>query len=140
MKLIQLANSTAQSVLTNEPINLGVIDRRVECNCNVFDTTNTTITLNKSGFYLVSVDANVTASADGNVGIQLYDSMTPIATAVATNVATSGDIYNLSFSKIIRVLPNTCLVGTNAPKILSVYNTGITSTINTINISVIKVN
>ena len=140
MKLIQLANSISQSVLTNIPINLGVIDRRVECNCNVFDTTDTTLTLNKSGFYLVNVTANVTASADGNVGITLYDGLNAIATASATETATSGDIYNLSFSKIIRVLPNTCLVGTNSPKILSVYNTGVTSTINTINISVIKVN
>lgn len=141
MKLIQMANSVSTTVASGAPINLGVIDRRATCgDCNPFNTTNTTITLTKPGYYLVSVDVNIIAGAAGNVSIQLYDGSTPIVTASASNIALENSIYNLSFSKIIRVLPNCNAIQTNAPKVLSVYNVGVEGTIASSNISIIKIN
>ena len=141
MKLIQLANSVSTVTASNTPINLGVVDRKVICNdIPEFTTTNTTITLNKPGYYLVAVDANIIASEAGNLAIQLYDGSLPIATASASQVALENSIYHLSFNKIIRVLPNCCSVVTNAPKTLSVYNAGVAGTVSTINISIIKIN
>lgn len=141
MKLIQMANGVSTAVASGAPINLGVIDRRATCgDCNSFSTTSTNITLNKPGYYLVSVDVNIIAGAAGNVSIQLYDGSTPIVTASASNIALENSIYNLSFSKIIRVLPNCNAVQTNAPKVLSVYNVGVEGTIASSNISIIKIN
>lgn len=141
MKLIQMANGVSTPVASGTPINLGVIDRRTTCgDCNPFNTTSTSITLNKPGYYLVSVDVNIIAGAAGNVSIQLYDESTPIVTASASNIALENSIYNLSFSKIIRVLPNCNAIQTNAPKVLSVYNVGVEGTIASSNISIIKIN
>ena len=141
MKLIQMANGVSTTIASGSPINLGVIDRRATCgDCNPFSTTSTSITLNKPGYYLVSVDVNIIASAAGNVAIQLYDGSAPIVTASASNVALENSIYNLSFSKIIRVLPNCNTVQTNVPKVLSVYNVGVAGTIVSSNISIIKIN
>lgn len=141
MKLIQMANGVSTPAASGEPINLGVIDRRTTCgDCNPFSTTSTSITLNKPGYYLVSVDVNIIAGAAGNVSIQLYDGSTPIVTASASNIALENSIYNLSFSKIIRVLPNCNAIQTNAPKVLSVYNVGVEGTIASSNISIIKIN
>lgn len=139
MKLIQMANNTANVVLTGVRINLGVVDRRIECKCDTFDNTDTTITINQAGYYEVNVTANVVPSVAGLVSVQLYDGLTPIATAIATDTAVGGDTYNLSFSKIIRVLPNCCGVPNNIPKTLSVINAGVTTSISTINTSVKKV-
>lgn len=140
MKLIQMANSVATLTNSNTPINLGSVDRREVCgDLNAFTTTTNTISINRSGYYLVSVDVNLTAGAVGVAEITLYDGTTPISTAIATTTAANGDVYNLSFSKVIRVSPNTCSVLTNIPKILSIYNTGVNATIDTINISVVKV-
>lgn len=141
MKLIQMANGVSTAVASGAPINLGVTDRRAICgDCNPFSTTSTSITLNKPGYYLVSVDVNIIAGAAGNVSIQLYDGSTPIVTASASNIALENSIYNLSFSKIIRVLPNCNAIQTNAPKVLSVYNVGVEGTIASSNISIIKIN
>lgn len=141
MKLIQMANGVYTAVASGSPINLGVTDRRATCgDCNSFSTTSTSITLNKPGYYLVSVDVNIIAGAAGNVSIQLYDGSTPIVTASASNIALENSIYNLSFSKIIRVLPNCNAIQTNAPKVLSVYNVGVEGTIASSNISIIKIN
>lgn len=141
MKLIQMANGVSTAVASGAPINLGVIDRRATCgDCNPFNTTSTSITLNKPGYYLVSVDVNIIAGAAGNVSIQLYDGSTPIVTASASNIALENSIYNLSFSKIIRVQPNCNAIQTNAPKVLSVYNVGVEGTIASSNISIIKIN
>ena len=141
MKLIQLSNSVSTLTASATQINLGVVDRRVTCNDTPeFTTTNTTITLNKPGYYLVNVDANIIASIDGNLAIQLYDGSTPIATASASQVALANSVYHLSFSKIIRVLPNCCSVTDNVPKTLSVYNVGVAGTISTINISITRIN
>ena len=105
-----------------------------------FNTTDKSTAINKPGYYLVSVDVNIIASIAGNVAVQLYDGATPIVTASASNVALANSIYNLSFSKIVRVLPNCNAVQTNAPKVLSVYNVGVAGTIASSNISIIKIN
>lgn len=141
MKLIQMANGVSTAIASGSPINLGVIDRKATCGeCDPFNTTDTSIAINKPGYYLVSVDVNIIANIAGNVAIQLYDGSTPIVTASASNVALANSIYNLSFSKIVRVLPNCNAVQTNAPKVLSVYNVGVAGTIASSNISIIKIN
>ena len=139
MKLIQMAYNTANVVLTDVRINLGVVDRKVNGDCNTFTNTDTTISINQAGYYEVNVTANLVPSVAGLVSIQLYDGLTPIATAIATDTAVGGDTYNLSFSKIIRVLPNCCGVPNNNPKTLSVVNAGVTTSVSTINTSIKKI-
>lgn len=141
MKLIQMANSTATAVASGEKVPLGVIDRREVCgDIDVFTTTDTTISLNRAGYYLVNVTATFVAGVAGTASIQLYEGDTPNATAIASATATANDSYNLSFSKVIRVFPNCCANTTNLPKVLSVYNVGVAGSMARFNISVVKVN
>lgn len=141
MKLIQMANSVPTLIASGETINLGSVDRKATSgDCNAFTTANNSITINRPGYYLVNADVNIISSIAGNVAIQLYDGSTPITTASASQVALANSIYHLSFSKIVRVLPNCNAVITNTPKVLSVYNVGVAGTISTINISVTKIN
>ena len=139
MKLIQMANSIANPVVASDRINFGLVDRRINGNCNTFTNTDTTISINQSGYYEVNVSANFVPSAAGLVSIELYEGTTPIPTAIASTTGVIGDTYNLNFSKIIRVLPNCCGVVTNIPTVLSVVNTGVAGSVSTFNISVKKV-
>lgn len=139
MKLIQMSNNVLTAVVVGARINLGVVDRKINGDCNAFTNTDTTISINQSGYYEVNVTANVVPTAAGVYTIQLYDGLTAIDTALASVTAAANDTYNLSFSKIIRVLPNCCSVTTNVPKVLSVVSGGVAANIDTINISVKKV-
>ena len=63
MKLIQMTNGVSTAVASGSPINLGAIDRKATCGeCDPFNTTDTSISINKSGYYLVSVDVNIIAN------------------------------------------------------------------------------
>lgn len=141
MKLIQMSNAVSTAVASGVIINLGAVTRKeVLGDCNIFTNTDTSININRPGYYLVIVDANIISGADGNLSIQLYDDSNPVATALATVTSVSNSAYNLNLSKIIRVLPNCCSNVTNTPKVISVHNTGVVGTVSTINISVIKIN
>lgn len=139
MKLIQMANNIADAVITGERITFGVVDRKINGDCNTFTNTDTTISINQAGYYEVNVTSNIVPSVAGLVSIELYEGTTPITTAIATTTGVIGDTYNLSFSKIIRVLPNCCGIVTNIPVVLSVVNVGVAGSVSTFNISVKKV-
>ena len=141
MRLIQTANSKLQKVTKDNLVNLGTIDRKVICgDANAFCFNNEdTISINRIGYYKIDVTANVSAIADGDLGITLKQNETLSDTALAVTNATAGNNYNLNFSKIIRVFPNTCCAKVNVPTRISIENNGVNIKVNTINVSIVKV-
>lgn len=141
MKLNQMSNSTPVAIATNSAIPLGTIDRRdTNGDCNVYSTNANSITINKPGYYLVTVNANIVSTAAGNLSIGLFENSILTPTASASIVSLANSIYSLGFSKIIRVLPNCQSITTNIPKTITVNNIGVAGTLQAINVSVIKIN
>lgn len=125
MRLVQTLNTTSQVVAANDTYNLGIIDRaeNVNCACPWYTFNGTSLTINKPGYYDVSVTVNGTGTA-GIVGAQLYVNGIASPGAIAeTTVAAVGDSVNLSFDKVIRVY-NQCCGGSGGPLTLTVVNTG----------------
>lgn len=100
------------------------------------------VALQGTGYYLITVNAdaaNTTATA-GNITLQLYTNGVAYAGAEATQTSESTtDIAHLSFTTLVRVLPNCCAITNNNPLTLTVVNTGIAATVSNAAITVVKV-
>lgn len=66
------------------------------------------------GLYLVTLNANVTPTAAGDIGLRLVRNGVAVPGAEATVTAATGDTYNISFATLIRVLPSCCVINNNA--------------------------
>ena len=139
MKLIQIANEQEQAVQCSDLLDLGVVDRKIVCNdLNAFEFTGKKLIINRPGYYLVKFNGNYTATGSNNVTNKLLLNDKHILTAASGHTANEGDIFDLHFSKIIRVFSNNSTQG-NMPAILSIENSGADATLNILNFSVIKV-
>lgn len=97
------------------------------------------IALNKSGIYMVSVDAAGTPSTAGVMSIQLSKDgvLQPQAQSAVTGTTT--DVDNMSFVTLVQVKQdNTCSCCTS-PTVVRVVNTGVPATYNIANICVTKI-
>ena len=112
------------------------------CNCVSHAAGTGSVALQGTGYYLITVNAdaaNTTATA-GNITLQLYTNGVAYAGAEATQTSESTtDIAHLSFTTLIRVLPNCCVITNNNPLALTVVNTGIAATVSNAAITVVKV-
>ena len=140
MKLLNLVNSTNQSVLAGGTVNLGSVIHRV-CNGTFNFTNSNTIALNNQGWYKVHVTINATGTAVGVNTFQLYQNGAAVSGALASHtIAAIDDVRNFSFETIIRVLPS-CSCQCNTPVNLTILNNGDnTITVNNITVDVVKVN
>lgn len=118
MKLIELTNTTAQTVATNSPLVLGSISRRVGYFTD-YSAPATTITLRECGYYQVILKVNAEATvATQPMEITVFLDGTEVPETLATHVGTAiGDIETLNTNKIFRVFA--CSDAT-----ISVVNTG----------------
>lgn len=135
MKLIEITNTTTQTIVPNSPLVLGNISRRVGCFTD-YSAPATTITLRESGYYQVILKVNATATAAAQaMEITLFLDGTEVPESLATSVGTAiGDVETLNSNKIFRVFA--CSDAT-----LSVVNTGDTDTAySDIVLDVLKVN
>lgn len=134
---IELANATVTSAATNDIVNLGNIVRKHCCLCNnvpTFSYNNlNAISLNQPGYYLVTVNATFTGDA-GNATLTLNSNgiNIPYAGASETITTANTEYRSISFTTAVRVLPN-------APIILTVKNNGVTLSVNTINVDIVKI-
>ena len=97
------------------------------------------IALNKSGIYMVSVDAAGTPTTAGVMSIQLSKDgvLQPQAQSAVTGTTT--DVDNMSFVTLVQVKQdNTCSCCTS-PTVVRVVNTGVPATYNIANICVTKI-
>lgn len=97
------------------------------------------ITLNKSGVYMISVDAAGTPTTAGVMSIQLSKDgvLQPQAQSAVTGATT--DISNVSFVTLVQVKQdNTCSCCTS-PTVVRIVNTGVPATYSIANICVTKI-
>ena len=98
-----------------------------------------TIELNKSGIYMVSVDASITPAAAGDVSIQLAKNgildqgAYSIATGAADNTVTLG------FSSLVQVKENNTCCCNTSPTTLQLINTGQAGTFPIVKMVVTKI-
>lgn len=133
-------SNTDQTVAVNGVVALG--NNGVStCGC-IYHTAGTgSVSLQRAGYYRITVNAdaaNTTATA-GNITLQLYSNGTAYAGAEATQTSESTtDVANLSFTALIRVLPNCCAIDNNLPTTLTLVNTGIAATISNVAMTVVR--
>lgn len=114
MLLIGIRNNTAQTVVAGGLINLGTTKRRY-CKkfdgIKTFDFNGTSLSLQQSGIYHITVTATFTAPAAGDVTIELYENGLPTG-EFATETITTADTESRSVALDAYVLTDkTCVLG-----------------------------
>lgn len=66
------------------------------------------------GLYLVTLNADITPTAAGDIGLNLLRNGVAVPGAEATVTGATGDTYNISFATLLRVLPSCCVIDNNA--------------------------
>ena len=110
MAYLNAINSVTQTVVADGYL---VYDTKAVSGCSsccsqgiLFTAGSNTITLRKAGTYLVTVNANVTPTAAGDISLRLVKNgvAVPGASATATGVAVT--TFPASFTTLIKVLPS----------------------------------
>ena len=136
--MIYSYNVSEQSVDANAAL-VYTIDA-VKTGVTVIHSAGTsTFTLNKPGYYYVTVTASGAASSEGAdpISLALYNGtdIIPGAAASATSTATT-DIVNLTINTIIPVRPSCCAIDNTVN--LIVMNTGVAATFTNTTITITK--
>ena len=111
----------------------------IEKGCTAKLNAPASISLNKSGVYMVAVDAAGIPTAAGIMSIQLSKDgvLQPQAQSSVTGATT--DVDNISFTTLVQVKENNTCSCCTSPTIIRVVNTGVPATYNIANIVVTKV-
>ena len=126
---------TSQSVLVNETLDFDVT--KVKTGCTITHTDGTaSFSLNKPGFYFVTFNGDASSAVAGDITVQLLSNADIVPGASATVTAAIGNIYNVSFSTIVQVLPSCCACDNS--KTLTIANTGVDATYTNANIVITK--
>ena len=144
MLLLGAKNTTSQTVLTNDIVNLGAVYRKYckkNCETNTFTFNSTSVSLNQKGVYHLTLNANVSGSAAGNVTLQLFENGVAVPGAIATQTITTAttEVRNITIDYYFLV--DSCVLGipTNFVKNISVVNTGVGSIISNVLLNIDKV-
>lgn len=130
MLLLGTRNATSQVVASGGLVNFGEVYRRY-CKKNgypfgAFNFSGSSIALQHSGIYKVTVSATFTSPVAGDVTLQLFENGVAIPSALATETITTADTETRSVSFDIYVLVDKdCILGTNTISVetLSLVNT-----------------
>ena len=111
----------------------------IEKGCTAKLNAPATVSLNKSGVYMVTVDAAGTPTAAGVMSIQLSKDgvLQPQAQSAVTGATT--DIDNMSFTTLVQVKQDNTCSCCSSPTVIRVVNTGVPATYNIVNIIVTKI-
>lgn len=98
-----------------------------------------TVQFNKSGIYMVAVDASITPAAAGDVSIQLAKNglLDPGATSIATGAADS--TTTLSFTTLVQVKENNTCCCNTSPTTIQLINTGQAGTFPIVGTTITKI-
>lgn len=135
--LLNTYTNTSQTVTTGANIrfdNINVLD-----GCSIdFNAGTTSITLEKAGVYLVTIDATVSdAGTPGSVGLQINRNGAGVNGATSRVVTTaSTDVYPLGVSTLVKVLPSCCAVDNTT--VLTISNIGLSAIYANANLTVVK--
>lgn len=97
--MLQAINTTSTTLTAEQLIPL---TQKIRKGCTATLNSNT-ISLNCKGTYMVSVNADFTATAAGNTVLQLFNNGVAIPDAKSTVTATDGGTVTQSFTTLIQV-------------------------------------
>ena len=110
MAYLNAINSVTQTVVADGYL---VYDTKAVSGCNsccsqgiLFTAGSNTITLRKAGTYLVTVNANVTPTAAGDISLRLVKNGVAVPGASATATGVAATTFPTSFTTLITVLPS----------------------------------
>ena len=133
-------NTTSQSVAVNGNV-LFATNGIITGSTATHSAGAAEISLNKPGFYMVTVDATVANPSDAaaNITLALYDNGIAVNGAEATLTSSGAtDLGAMSFTTIVKVAPNCSCASGNVPSVLTVQNIGAASTVNNAAVTVTK--
>ena len=146
MLLLGTRNATSQSLTTNAVVSLGEVYRKYckkdTYGVKAFDFNNTSVTLQQSGIYHITVMLTYTAPEAGVVTFQLTDNGVAIPSALASETITTATTETRSSIIDIYVLvDSTCVLGAPSTLIknISIVNVGVDSTVSNVVFNVEKV-
>lgn len=131
------AYSTNIAVATNSAIPFNNVT--IEKGCTAKIESSATISLNKAGVYMVSVDAAGIPTSAGVMSIQLSKDGTLQPQAQSAVTGTTTNVDNVSFTTLVQVKDNNTCSCCTSPTIIRVVNTGVPATYNIANICVTKI-
>ena len=110
MAYLNAINSVTQTVVADGYL---VYDTKAVSGCSsccsqgiLFTAGSNTITLRKAGTYLVTVNANVTPTAAGDISLRLVKNGVAVPGASATATGVAATTCHASFTTLITVLPS----------------------------------
>ncbi len=110
MAYLNAINSVTQTVVADGYL---VYDTKAVSGCSsccsqgiLFTAGSNTITLRKAGTYLVTVNANVTPTAAGDISLRLVKNGVAVPGASATATGVVATTFPASFTTLITVLPS----------------------------------
>ena len=141
-RLLQLTNNNVPEVAENINMPLGTITRRVTCNkfepTFVVTTSNVdTVTINEEGYYKITYNAALIATAAGDVEMTLVINGTN--TYSVSETATAAGIVNIDLDFVTRVFRRSDDIATNNPMSIQIKSTGVALTGGTSNFIVERV-
>ena len=144
--LLGIKNTTAQSVLALGTINLGSVYRRYckkdNCGVKTFDTTSTSISLQRQGIYHVTATLVGTGDTAGVVTVQLLENGVAVPGIISSETITTPNTEFRTFVLDAYILVDSaCLLGTSSTpaKTISLQNTGVSATFTSVVVNVDKV-
>lgn len=136
--MLNTYTTTSQTLTTGQDLVFRI--NKIKTNCSITHTEgNSTITLNRPGFYLVSFNGTATSTTAPATSIilQLTNNGVLEPGAIAEELPAANSPANLSFSTLIRVLPSCCAVSNKVN--LTVRSTGVTADFTNVNLVVTKI-
>lgn len=145
MLLIGLKNIGIQDLAADELLGFGAAYRRYckkdACGVPTFSSDATSLTLNQKGIYHLTAVITFTAPVAGDVTFQLLENGVVIPGALATETITTAttEIKTTTLDYYILV-DNTILFGalSSTPKVITIQNTGVASTVSNVVLNVTK--
>ena len=133
--MISSYNITSQDVIVNGLLTFTT--DRILTGCTA-TRDGQTFQLNKPGYYYVTFNADVAATAvAGDIVVVLQNGGVAVPGAIATFTAgAADDAANLAFATIIKVPPSCCAIDNTAK--LTLVNTGVAATYTNVNINITK--
>lgn len=110
MAYLNAINTTSQTVVEDGYLvyTTKAVNGCANC-CNqgiAFTESSNTVTLRRAGTYLVTVNANVTPTAGGDISLQLAKNGVVVPGAIATATGVAATTFPVSITTLIKVLPS----------------------------------
>lgn len=146
MLLIGIQNTTSQTLISGENINLGAVYRRYcrrnSCGAPSFYASGTDLTINAAGIYHVTATMVCIATVAGIVSAELAANGVAIPGAMSSEtITTAGTEQRTLVIDQYVLVDKACTLGTNAirPVSLSIVNAGVGATFSAVTLNAEKV-